>query len=574
MSSHAWKSKNLDGETVMTKIVKFLTLACCIVVFLCGQLHAQTSTNANVIVSNAEVEKWRQDLRYLAEEMPKRHKNLFHSMSREQFDSAVKRLDERIPTLARHQIIVELCRILALVKDGHTGIRGIITDPKIGFRSYPLTLYFYKDGLFVQSADPKYTDAVGGRVVKIGNATAEESLRAVSDLVFRDNEMGIKAFAPFLLVTPEVLQSVGIINDMENASFVIERGGKQFTIEVKPMFRPAPVGLGSNFIKPAGWIDARDGAPAQTPLYLKDPENLYWFEYLADSKTIYVQYNGVENKQDENIENFAKRLFTFVENNQVERLILDMRNNGGGNNYLNRPLLLGILKSRLDERGKFFTIIGRRTFSAAQSLINELDKYTNTIFVGEPTSENVNHYGDPAHIELPNSGLVIRASSLWWQIMDPRDLRQWTGPHIAAELTSTDYRTNTDPAMNAIMKYTPKRALVETMLDALLANNLELAKKQFWEFKSDPANTFTSSESPVNTLGYKLMEMKRIDQAIEVFKLNVEAFPQSANTYDSLGEAYMNAGNKELAIKNYEKAIELDPSNSNAAMILKRLRSK
>jgi tetratricopeptide (TPR) repeat protein len=251
-----------------------------------------------------------------------------------------------------------------------------------------------------------------------------------------------------------------------------------------------------------------------------------------------------------------------------------MRNNGGGNNYLNRPLLLGILKSRVDERGKLFTIIGRRTFSAAQSLINELDKYTNTLFVGEPTGENVNHFGDPAHIELPNSGIVIRASTLWWQVMDPRDLRQWTGPHIAAELTSTDYRTNTDPAMNAIMKYTPKKELAESMLEALMANNVALAKKQFWEFKNDPANEYASAETSVNGLGYRLMEMKRLDQAIEVLKLNVEAFPQSGNTYDSLGEAYMNAGNKELAIKNYEKAIELDPSNTNAITILKRLREK
>jgi cytochrome c-type biogenesis protein CcmH/NrfG len=69
-----------------------------------------------------------------------------------------------------------------------------------------------------------------------------------------------------------------------------------------------------------------------------------------------------------------------------------------------------------------------------------------------------------------------------------------------------------------------------------------------------------------------LMGMKRLDQAIEIFKLNTEAYPQSSNVWDSLGEAYMNKGNKELAIKNYGKALELDPSNTNAAAILKRLR--
>ncbi len=560
----------------MTKTISLLLRASLLVTLLATPLLAQTNNSSHVVapLSATEIEKWREDLRYMAAEMPKRHRNLFHAMTREQFESAVKRLDERIPTLARHQIIVELGRIVAMVKDGHTGIQSYPFDPKINFRSYPLTLYLYKDGLFVQSADPKYANVVGGRVVKIGNATAEQALNAVHDLVFHDNEMGIKGAAPFALVTPEALHTVGIITDMENAPYVIERGGQQITVNLQPFMRPVPTGHGTNFFKPPGWVDARDKASAPVPLYLKDPENLYWFEYLPDSKTIYVQYNGVQNKADESIADFAKRLFAFVDRNPVERFILDMRRNGGGNNFLNRPLLLGIIKSKIDERGKLFTIIGRRTFSAAQNLINELEKYTNTIFVGEPTGENVNFYGDSTAIELPNSGIVVRTSTLWWQNMDPRDRRQWTGPHIAAELTSEDYRNNVDPAMQAIMAYVPRKDLTEAMMEALVKTDVPLAKKIFWDYKRDPANAYLDIEAPVNTFGYRLMELKRLEQAIEIFKLNVEAFPHSANTYDSLGEAYMNAGNKELAIKNYEKAVELDPSNQNAVQIIKRLREK
>lgn len=557
--------------------MKRLLLPCGILVAVllsAAQAFAQSNNHAGSTLSPAEIEQWRQDLRHLAGEMPRRHRNLFHAMTREQFDAAVKRLDERIPTLARHQIIVELGRIVAMVKDGHTSIQGMPFHPKINFRSYPVTLYLYKDGLFVQSADPKYAGAVGGRVIKIGSATAEEAMRSAGELVFHDNEMGIKAFAPMVVMTPEVLHALGFIKDMESAPLVYERGGRQFTIDLKPFSRPAPTGHGTNFLKPAGWVDARDAAKAPVPLYLKDPENTYWFEYLPETKTVYVQYNGVQNKPEESIADFAKRLFAFVERNAVERFILDMRNNGGGNNNLNKPLLIGILKSKIDERGKLFTIIGRRTFSAAQNLINELDKYTNTLFVGEPTGENVNFYGDPARIELPNSGLVISASTLWWQNMDPRDRRQWTGPHIAAEMTSEDYRAGIDPAMKAIMAYAPKRELSGVMLEALQANNVGLAKKLFWEYKNDPANAYLSQEAAVNALGYRLMEMQRLEQAIEVFKLNVEGYPQSANTYDSLGEAYMNAGNKELAIRNYEKAVSMDSSNTNAINILKRLRER
>ena len=547
----------------------------CLALFV-TPLVAQNSMSASSIINAAEAEKWREDLRYLAEEMPKRHRNLYHSMTREQFEGAVKSLHERIPTLTRNQIIVELTRVVAMVRDGHTSVAGLMSDPKIGFRYYPLSLYFFKDGLYVITADREHAAAVGARVLKIGNASAEQAYNAVKGLVFHDanNEFGIKANAPFALVTPEVLHAVGIVADMEKAQFVLEKNGKQMTVEVKPALRSAGQAHGStwDYIKPQGWVDARDAAAAPVPLWLKNVRDLFWFEYLTDSKTVYVQFNGVADKETETVADFSKRLFAFVEKNPVDRLILDLRWNGGGNNYLNKPLILGLIKSKVDERGKLFTIISRHTFSAAQNLVNELEKYTNTTFVGEPTGENVNFYGDSTRIVLPNSGLVVRASTLWWQNLDPRDRRQWTGPQIAAELTSTDYFTNNDPALKAIFNYSPKKELTEQLMDALNANDVALAAKRFREFVNDPVNTYLNAENVMNSFGYRLMGMKRLDHAIEIFKLNTEAYPQSSNVWDSLGEAYMNKGNKELAIKNYEKSLELDASNANAVQMLKKLR--
>jgi hypothetical protein len=115
------------------------------------QIFAQSNAATNVKTDKTEAEKWREDLRYMAEQMPKTHNNLFHTMSREQFDAAVKKLDARIPTLARHQIIVEMARITAMVNDGHSNVYPT-RDPKIGFRSFPLKMYFFKDGLYVRSA--------------------------------------------------------------------------------------------------------------------------------------------------------------------------------------------------------------------------------------------------------------------------------------------------------------------------------------------------------------------------------------------------------------------------------------
>jgi Flp pilus assembly protein TadD len=75
----------------------------------------------------------------------------------------------------------------------------------------------------------------------------------------------------------------------------------------------------------------------------------------------------------------------------------------------------------------------------------------------------------------------------------------------------------------------------------------------------------------LNELGYALLRQKKIDEAIDIFRLNVDSFPQSANGYDSLAEAFMIRGDRDAAIVNYKKSLELDPRNSNAVENLKKL---
>ena len=513
----------------------------------------------------------------MAAEMPKLHKNLFHTVTRGQFESAVRKLDERIPSLARHQIIVEMARIVAMVGDGHTNIAPT-RDPKIGFRAYPVRLYLFQDGLFIRAAARVHADLVGGRVVRIGTASSEEALDAVRQIIGRDNEMDVKFFAPFLLAMPEVLHALGLVHDTESAAFTVESRGRRRVVHLEPA-GPAemmPPDTDTSWLSRPDWVDARDGAQRPVPLWLKDPENKFWFESLPDAKAVYVQFNHVANKEDETVEAFARRLFTFVEAQSVERLVLDLRLNRGGNGEFNRPLLLGLIRSRpVDQNGRLFVIVGRSTWSAAQGLVNELENYTNATFVGEPTGGKVNSYGDSKRITLPNSGITVRVSTLWWQ-GDERDRRQWTAPQIAADLTFEDYRTNNDPALKAALSSAPRRSVAQLLKDAVSAGDFQRADAVFREWRADPVNAYVlaDAELPINSLAYELMAARRLDQAVEVFKLNAAAFPRSPNAFDSLGEAYKTRGDRELAIQNYEKALELDPKMRSAVEALKELRSR
>ncbi len=541
---------------------------------LCALMCAPSFSSFAHQADKTEAAKWREDLSHLAHEMPRLHKNLFHTVTREQFDAAIKKLDERIPALARHQIIVEMMKIVAMVGDGHTSINPFF-DPSTGFRYYPVKLYVFKDGIFVRSAARQYADAVGGRVIRIGKLGAEEAFRAVSEVSPRDNDMTLRERVPYFMMMPEVLHALGIIDDLERASLVVEKNGRQVTLELKPAGKIQTRGHGDNE-EPfdANWTDARDGASSPTPLWLKSLRDSYWFEYIEDKRAVYVQYNQVVNKHSESIEAFFNRVFEFVRTHEVDRFILDIRLNGGGNSFLNIPIVTGLIKAdKINQRGKLFTIIGRSTFSAAQNLVNELERYTRTLFVGEPTGASPNHYGDHAQVVLPNSRISVNVSTLWHQ-MNAREPRRFTAPHLAAEMTSAQYASNIDPAMAAVFNYDPKKELTAMLMEALTAKDIELASVRLKQFRDDPANAYANTEAQVNALGYRLMNANRLDEAIEIFKLNVEAFPRAWNVYDSLGEAYMKKGNRELAIKNYEKSLELNPQNGGAMEALHRLRAK
>ena len=117
----------------------------------------------------------------------------------------------------------------------------------------------------------------------------------------------------------------------------------------------------------------------------------------------------------------------------------------------------------------------------------------------------------------------------------------------------------------------PMRDIAEALFNTVVEKDVQAAITQYRELKETQADAYDFSEPQLNGLGYQLMQMKRVKDAIEILKLNVEIFPRGFNTYDSLGEAYMVNGDKQLAIQNYKKSLELNPRNTGAVEALKKL---
>lgn len=512
--------------------------------------------------------EWQSDLRQLQQIVHTKYSNLFYNITAANWDKAVDVFYNEIPALEKEQMLAGFMKLVALFHIGHTQINFFSLHhgaSSLQLSRLPYQLYWFNDGVYILSAAKKYEQAVGGKVIKIGKLKTDDALAAIRPLVSFENEQGFKANSMFFLATPEFLKTQGISETSSEVSITYLKGGKEETVLIN-----AESGLNgfsmTGLETTAGWAVAKK-TTNDIPLWQKEPASFRFMEFLPERKTLYVRHSVNLNDGDKTIAAFFNNMAVFIEKNDVQKLILDIRTNGGGNNQLNKPMITNIIRSaKINQKGRFFCIIGRRTFSAAQNLVNELEKYTEVTFIGEPTSENVNFYGDTRTETLNNSKLQANLSWMWWQNLDPRDKRKATSPELAVDMSFDDYYNNEDPALKAIFNYENEKPFIQILTDKITAGDKTGALKFSVEYKNDPMRRYVSDrlEAEINREGYNKMQSKNIDIANALFEINTKIFPESANAYDSYAECLMAMGKKEEALKNYQIAIDKDKDGATA----------
>ena len=519
-------------------------------------------------VEGDAIGKWTHDLSFLRNELPKRHRNFFHDTSPKDFDDGIARIEADLPRLNENEIIVRIAQTVKRAvgdRDGHSGV--MLRPPSAPFLGVPVNFFRDADGLYIRAAARDYADLVGGRVVAIGGAPADVAWKAVWTLAAGDNDKSREASGEALLSMPGLLRATRTIGGSANEPVeisVLLADGRRVTRSVATVEKLDSV---------AEWVDVRRlGA---VPLYLRHvnpnpfmwfaPSKALWFEYLEPQKALYVHYGAVADSPDETVAAFFARVFAFADSNAVDKFIVDLRHNGGGNNFLNRPFLHGMIKrdATIGRRGVFFVLIGRHTFSAAQNIVTQLEAHTNVIFVGEPTGGSPNHFGDATRVRLPNSGLVIRASTLWWQDAHPNDERLWIAPQIAADPSIVTDRAGRDVVLDAALAYKPEPPIAE-VLRGVLAEGKAAVASAYAKWRSAPHRKYVSAERDVNTLAVSLFGEDR-NRGVTMFEINAEAYPSSWRAQESLGRAYVAVGRKDDAIAAFKRAVAL----SDKALIAK-----
>ena len=362
----------------------------------------------------------------------------------------VQKLNGEIPILTRAEVIVRMAQIVAAVGDGHTNIYPT-RDPKIGFHTLPVEFTFFEDDLYIRATEREQRSLLGAKVLRIGSLSEEDAYAASRTMIGHENEGGARYWAEYLLAMPEVLEALHITSTVDDVPLTLATAHGEMRVTLHPS---VPVEIMSRdisilFYNRPGWIDVRDLYPGPDPLWLREIHVAFHFEHADD--VLYVQINTVADSTDETLAHFAQRVHDEIVATKPDKVAIDLRQNRGGNNTLIVPLIRSIIQSEsIDHPGHLFGLIGPATFSAAQNLTDDLEKYTKILFVGEPTGSKGNAYGDSRKIVLPNSGITVRIAIYFWQDWLPTDKRDATVPQIPAPLTFEAYR---DPGLEAIVRY-------------------------------------------------------------------------------------------------------------------------
>jgi hypothetical protein len=199
--------------------------------------------------------------------------------------------------------------------------------------------------------------------------------------------------------------------------------------------------------------------PDIVPRYLRRPLENYWFEYIPESRAIYLQYNRSQRAPDGvTMKEFTDSLMRAVEQQKPDALIFDLRFNTGGNLEVGTPLV----KTVAEKLGEIavFVITGRATFSAGITHVAQLKQWARATIVGEPVGDELDFWAEGGNLMLPNSKLTAHYSSAFhaYSKREYPDHRPYlldldvdsVTPDVLVEPSWADYIEGKDPVLDAV----------------------------------------------------------------------------------------------------------------------------
>jgi tetratricopeptide (TPR) repeat protein len=566
----------VEKQGVMINPVRRLFFGICCLIFF-SSAYAQKLTT----------EQWLEDLDYVVSNLKKHHPNLYYRVSEDTFGKAIDDAKNDIENSKTDlEAFMFLKKFVAFAQDGHTQLwdNGFLGISNLRF---PLRVDQFSDGIFITVIEKKYKNYLGSEVIAINKMPIKDVLRLTALKTNMDTEFG-RIRPSFQDITfPKTLLGLGIIDDEKKMTLTIKNKKEKIeNLVIHAKEDSSPV-LWSNRLNQApafgDYVSIEDLLGDDgLPLHLKkqgDNVEFFWFEKVKGSNTVYFQYNQVYEQRNhfESWNQFSDRFWEYVDSNHIDKIIIDIRYNDGGNARMAIPFVNQIIKRDIFRRGdNLFLLVGNRTYSASVIFMTELEAHTDAIFVGSPPASPFNFFSDMVRVgNLPNSGAGLGIASR--QVDNSwHPQTEYFSPDIAATISSEEYFSGKDPVLEAALANkivpVPKYAIkygANKAFEYYKQLKTNYGHLDWWlQIKS------AFLERSINSYGYRMMNQGKQKEAFELFYLNTMLFQDSSNVWDSFGEWHLMNKKNDLAKKYYKQSIKLNPKNLNAIEMLSKISSQ
>ena len=427
---------------ILWKIFRFILILILIPIFLYCITWSFHRVHALVISEESE---WIRDLDKLEESLLTHHANpdWAGTVTQEvkgKIDSTKQHVRNSEGDLDRDKMRVALMKVSALLKDGHTHIANYADD--VG--GFPIRTKFYKDGLYIVEADSSISEILGHKITGVNGHPIEKVLQKIKTISPSVNESGYKMYGEIYIRRPGFLYGLGLTDNNKKATFeFIDLQGSKQRLEL------------DGFSEESGMINLNALDNIKISKYRENRSAAYWYEYEPDTKLLYMKYNSVSEMPNQSMPDFINELMEVADSKDIDKFIIDLRNNGGGNNFLTTKLVAEIQKRpKINKKGVLYAITGHRTFSAAICFATNLSTKTKATFVGVPFADHNNLPGDALFYDLHMNRMTWQVSELFWENTYYDDLYNTFSPTIPYNMSFEEELSGVNPVLDKIMKDT------------------------------------------------------------------------------------------------------------------------
>ena len=397
-------------------------------------------------------EEWEADYDTLANVLKRRMPYQEEALGN--IDKRIDSLKALLPYQDRDQKLMSIYHILNLPNPGTGHTAGWPYQRILNWKYLLFHPYKFSDGVYiVHAAD---SSLVGCQLIKINDTHIDNVYKTLSAYASGDNpEKAERRVEQFRLRYANALKAVGIINSIDEVSLTVKnQNGDIKKVTLNPVSVNSP-----EFVKFLTSIPSAPNDLLWSPAsdYLRNEDEVYRLDYRETEKLLHIKFNNVLNaSEDYTVKDFADSIAYYADNYELDKVVLDLRTNNGGNHGLLEPLTnLLINHPNINEYGKFYTLISWRTYSAAGTFALELERKSKTNFVGESSSFMPNHWGSRSVFILPNSQFTAKISPAYFPMDLPESGRTSLEPDIKVPFSSNQHFNNIDSAMIIVSEHRP-----------------------------------------------------------------------------------------------------------------------